>query len=91
MHSDRRYQTAGQAVRHGESPADIVVGQHVVSTEIPVDGRDFVSFLLVGGNAAHAQRGDFKRALFDEFHRLAVENFQLGWRSNDGVFAVVDL
>ena len=41
-------------VWHGESPADIVIGQHVVSTKIPVDGWDFVAFLFVGGNAAHA-------------------------------------
>ena len=63
-------------VRHGKCPTDIVVGQHVVAAEISVDGWDFVSFLLIGGDTAHAKRGDFERALFDEFRWFTVEEFQ---------------
>ena len=63
-------------VWHHERPTDIVVGQHVVAAEISVDGWDFVSFLLVGGDAAHAERGDFKRAFLDEFRWFIFKEFQ---------------
>ena len=47
-------------VWHHKCPADIVVGQHFIAAKIPVEGWDFVSFLLVLEDAVHAEHDEFK-------------------------------